>query len=135
MADITATKKIGAKGVPTKFADAGDSATYAEIFGLRADARQSRMKHGSYTLSSTPNTVTTIAIPTGALGFRLISKTTSADILFAIDENPVTPGTNSLTVGNTCAYGSPEQRLVLSGAANLNIMSATGSAVVFVEFF
>jgi hypothetical protein len=109
--------------------------TPTKTISFSPDCRNSQLFHGTFTLNATPGTVESITIPAGSVGVRLTSKTNNANIMFAVNEDPEAPGTDALTAGNTCAYGSRETRLLEASSSTLRVMSDTASAVVLVEFF
>lgn len=146
MADQTLDTNINGAALKKRFKDNGDGLTWAELAAveLLPDARQGAMKAVSITLSATPNTVSSVPVPTGAMGFRLFP--TTADVVFAVDENPAAlaayteTGANNLALGglstgNAATANALEVRLLAAGAATVRLASATASAVVRVGFF
>jgi len=101
----------------------------ADRVELNADARTARLTSGLWTLAA--GVVETVTIPSWAHGFRLRP---SADIRFAISEDPVAAGTETLTVGNTAFASENEVRLIEAGAVSLRLL-ATGATTVQVTFF
>lgn len=96
---------------------------------LNADARNAALTSGLWTLAN--GVVESITIPSYARGFRLRP---SADIRFAIGEDPVAAGTETLTVGATAFANENEVRLIEAGAVTLRLL-ATGATTVQVSFF
>lgn len=101
----------------------------AEPVVLNADARTAALTSGLWTLAA--SVVESVTIPAYARGFRLRP---SADIRFAISEDPVAAGTETLTVGATAFANESEVRLLESGAVTLRLL-ATGATTVQVSFF
>lgn len=100
------------------------------------NAVQGALVSGSGTLLTTA--VTTIDIPTSAVGFRIFA--TTNPIRIAIDEDPVDAGTiNSASVGNTIKAGAWDYRYFVRGderASELRIKCpGQTSIVVDVDFF
>jgi hypothetical protein len=123
--------------VQIKLVDNGDG-THSEASGstagsggvsLAADARNAALTSGLWTLAA--GVVESVTIPAFARGFRLRP---SADIRFAISEDPVAAGTETLTVGATAFANESEVRLIESGAVTLRLL-ATGATTVQVSFF
>ena len=115
---------VGADGVSTPLSE-----TNALPVGLSADARTSKLTSGVWTLAS--GVVESITIPSWARGFRLRP---TADIRFAISEDPVAAGTETLTVGNIAYANESEVRLIETGAVTVRLL-ATGASTVTVEFY
>jgi hypothetical protein len=103
--------------------------TQALAVRLDADARNAALTSGLWTLAN--GVVESIPIPAYARGFRLRP---SADIRFAISEDPVAAGAETLTVGATAFANENEVRLIESGAVTLRLL-ATGATTVSVGFF
>lgn len=101
----------------------------AEPVILNADARNGALTSGLWTLAA--GIVEQVAIPSYARGFRLRP---SADIRFAISEDPVAAGTETLTVGVTAFANESEIRLIDPGSVTLRLL-ATGATTVAVSFF
>lgn len=102
----------------------------AEPVILNADARNAALTSGLWTLAA--GVVEQVTIPAYARGFRLRP---SADIRFAIAEDPVAEGTEALTVGNTAIANEWEVRLLESPVPATLRLLATGATTVKVGFF
>jgi len=99
---------------------------------LQPDARQGMLVDGLWTLGSTL-VVETVAIPDWANGFRLRP---SSDVKFAIGEDPVAIGAETLTVGNTAVANEPEVRLLVAGTGRqLRLRTTVNAATCRVSFF
>jgi len=107
----------------------GDGVADGAQVALNADARTAKLTSGLWTLAA--GVVESITIPSWARGFRLRP---SADIRFAISEDPVAAGTVTLTVGNTAFASENEVRLIEAGAVTLRLL-ATGATTVSVGFW
>lgn len=127
--------------VPVLLTDNGDG-TWSEAAGsgaggtstvaLRADARQGKLSGGLWTLGSI-TVVESIAIPDTANGFRLRP---SADLRFAIGEDPVVLAGESLVVGNTAFAGENEVRLLEAGTGRtLRLLGTVAGQTVSVGFW
>lgn len=100
--------------------------------GLNADARQAKLSGGLWTLGSI-TTVESIAIPDTANGFRLRP---SADVRFAVNEDPVVLAGESLVVGNTAYASETETRLLEVGTGRtLRLLGTAVNQTVGVGFF
>ena len=88
--------------------------------------------HGTYTLSATPGTVTSIAVPSGARIVRLLSP--SANVDWNVNADAVAAGTNALTAGGFAIANETTAIILRSGAATLRLSSSTASATIRVEF-
>ena len=88
-------------------------------------------QHGSYTLSATPGTVTTITLPSWAR--IVVIAEPSARVNWRIDADPAVPGTNALANGANVAANGRSAIILRSGAATLRLNSSTASATVRVE--
>jgi hypothetical protein len=99
---------------------------------LNADARTGSLSSGTWTLGST-SVVETVSIPDSARGFRLRP---SSDVKFAVGEDPVANGAESLTTGNTAYANETEVRLLDAGASRtLRLLTTVAAATVGVGFF
>lgn len=105
-----------------------------------AKARQGYLLSAEITLSATPETVTTVAIPDTARSFRVFP---DADIRFAINEDPVaaeavtdtTVGLDDLSVGGVGVSSVWSEHTLESGTGRtLRLIGASGSETVYVEF-
>jgi|GEM_PF-2007355 len=105
------------------------TAAETQSVSLQADARTTALVSGLWTLAA--GVVESITIPAWARGFRLRP---SADIRFAISDDPVAAGTETLTVGNPAFASENEVRLIEAGAVTLRLL-ATGATTVTVGFF
>ena len=104
----------------------------ANEIGLRADARQAALSGGLWTLAST-SVVESISIPDFARGFRLRP---SADVRFAIGEDPVALAGETLVVGNTAYANETETRLLVDGTGRtLRLLGTSAGMTVGVGFF
>ena len=100
--------------------------------GLTPDARNGKLSGGTWTLGSA-SIVDSIAVPDWARGFRLRP---SADLRFAVNEDPVASGAEVLTVGNTAYSGETETRLLEAGAGRtLRLLGTSAGMTVGVGFF
>jgi len=100
------------------------------------NAVQGALLSGSGTLVTTA--VTTVDIPSSAIGFKIFA--TTNPIRIALDEDPVDVGTiNSASVGSTIKAGAWDTRLFVRGderASELRIKCpGQTSIVVDVDFF
>lgn len=112
---------------------------------LAPDAKRGDVKSVQVTLSGTPNTVTTVAIPNDAMGFRLYPVTNI--IRWNIDAAPgaqsVLPTNDQSGVASDLSDGGYamndqwENRLIETFRTGrvLQLLSSTASVVVYVEFF
>jgi hypothetical protein len=99
---------------------------------LNADARTAALSSGLWTLDST-TVVESIAIPNFARGFRLRP---SSDVKFAVGEDPVANGAETLTVGNTAYANETEVRLLDPGTGRtLRLLTTVAAATCGVGFF
>src|SRR5690348_1391241 len=115
------------------FRDMGNG-TYAEVeaAALGADARNGALQRGLWTLAST-SVVEEIAIPDWAQGFRLRP---TADVAFAIGEDPAALNGENLVVGNTAYANETETRLLLAGTSRkLRLLGTVVNQTVGVGFF
>lgn len=100
-------------------------ATLANGVGLRSD---DNAQHGIFTLSATPNTVTSIALPSWAR-IAVLSDATQR-VNWRVDADPAVPGTNALTNGGSVAAGADVAIILRPGAATLRLSSQIASASV-----
>ena len=116
---------------------------------INPDARRGDLVSGSITLSATPNTITTMVVPTWSKGFRLYPN--SAIVRYNINAAPAVVTDVATTDQDAVAsdeynggYAMPalwEVRLIeeyhsTSNASRvLQVMSATASATLYFEFF
>ena len=116
---------------------------------LAPDAKRGSMLHLQITLSATPNTVTTVVIPTDAEGFGIYPA--AATIEYNVNAAPaVVTGVGTADqdavasdeyAGGYAFAGMWSWRLLEDYHATSNssrilqVMSATASAVLYVEFF
>lgn len=109
----------------------GDGTADAAAVVLNADARNAKLTSGTWTLAA--GVVESVTVPSWARGFRLRP---TADIRFAISEDPVAAGTETLTVGNTAYANESEVRLIepVSGTVTVRLL-AIGATTVNVGFF
>lgn len=99
---------------------------------LPADARNAALSGGLWTLASI-TVVESIAIPDVACGFRLRP---SADVRFAVGEDPVVLAGESLVVGNTAFAGENETRLLATGTGRtLRLLGTVAAQTVNISFF
>ena len=112
------------------------------------DTRRGNLYHMSITLSATPNTVTTIVVPASAKGFGIYSTSTIEYNINAAPAAVTGVGTTdqdavasdeyagAYAFGGSWAWGLLEDYNATSNASRvLQVMSATASAVLYVEFF
>lgn len=133
--DALATLASGKNPDGTDFAlpfDQGTPATDANAWPVKLppDARSGALSSGTWTLAA--GVVESIAVPAWARGFRLRP---TADIRFAIAEDPVAAGAEVLTVGNTAIASEFEVRLLDSPVPATVRLLATGATTVVVDFF
>ena len=95
-------------------------------------ASDDNAQHGIYTLSATPGTVTSIAVPSWAT-IAVLSDATHR-VNWRVDGDPAVPGTNALTNGASVAVGAEAAIILHAGAATLRLASQTASASLRVTF-
>lgn len=116
---------------------------------LTADARRGNMKRLSITLSATPNTVTTVVVPEDAKGFGI--RPAAATVDYNVNAAPAavtgvatddqSAVSSDMYAGGFAFAGEWVWRMLEPYHATsnpsrvLHLMSATASAVVYVEFF
>ena len=109
------------------------------------DVRTGALFSIAVTLSETPGEVTSVAVPDGAVGFRLYPATA---VRFAVGEDPEEAATSGdasdpadiqvseLAVGSIAKANAWEVRYLPSGGSrSLRLVGAAGDEVVEVEFF
>lgn len=121
----------------------------ADIVELAADARRGCMKRVQITLSATPNTVTTVVVPEDAKGFgvRPAAATVEYNVNAApaaltgvatTDQDAVSSDeyAGSFAFAGEWVWRTLEPYHAVSNPTRvIHLMSATASAVVYVEFF
>lgn len=138
MADKT-YYRLAADGtlVPVKLVDNLDgtwseAASAGGAVALRADAVQGRMVGGLWTLASI-TVVESIVIPDTAIGVRIRP---SSDVRYAISEDPVVLGGETLVVGNTAYANELDVRLLAAVTGRtLRLLGTVAGQTVNVGFF
>ena len=107
-----------------------DRAAYNATVALFAS--DDAASHGAYTLSATPGTVTSIAIPAGA---RIaVLSDANARVNWNVNADPTVAGTNAQTAGASVGALEREAIILRPDAATLRLSSVTASATVRVAF-
>lgn len=110
--------------------DGGASLTVDGVVGLPVDLDGSE-QDGVWTLSATPGTVTSIALPDTA---RIVVVTAgAADVRVRLNGDPAAAGTNAFAAGITVTANARRALLIAPGVnRTLRLRAATASAVVTV---
>jgi hypothetical protein len=125
-----ATQPVSAAALPLP-AGAATEASLAGGVGLRVDL-DGTSQSGLWTLSATPGTVTSIALPDAA---RIVTLKPSADIQLRLNADPAAIGSGAFAAGSPVAALERRAFILASGASRtLRLRSATASATVTVEW-